>query len=277
MIDYKDLSEVLHHVEGTLVISLLDYAYALEDTIEDLPRGMPLANTLYPFTPGLYIPGEFEPLLKDTGEQYFTKLSVDSVLKQKKPTAHMEGMLKNADNTVTEFKTSAFRGSVVDTGSLIPIPKELFLSIPKMNSDIHLSDMSMVCSRMRLKQVGKYLKPEPSIRAMSIKMAIAVIKERLELYCPHTTSTSLRYTQRSLVQPGYHHLIDQGEYMNAFFDINDKLIDFTRNAEWNLYFMRLQGTSLVITKGLDWRIYEYYRMKFEKESIENNEFSFKHP
>lgn len=275
MTDYKDLTEVIHHVEGTLVISLIDFAYALEDGIQDIPAGMRLVDTLHPHTPGLYIPGEFEPLLKES-EQYYTKQSVDGVALTPKPTAHMEGKLKNADNSITDFKTSAFRGSVVDTASLVPIPKKHFLDIPTLDSDIHLSDMTMICSRMRLKQIKKYLKPVPTIPSMAIKMAVAVIKERLELYCPHTTSTSLRYNQRSLVQPEYHHLIDQGEYTNAFFDLNDKLIDFTRNAEWNLYFLRLQGTSLVITKGLDWRIYEYYRMKFEKESTEVNEFSFKH-
>lgn len=256
MSDYKDLSEVLDVVEDTMVISLVDHACMLDDVLE---------QTLLPATPGLYLPGSYEPFFKH-GTKYFVK-GTDIELPLPKPTAVMEGIVTDAGGKKSEFRTSRFRGQVV-----VSQPQLLVIDniddILKIAADIYREDGTLVCSKEQLNRYRRHFSRLPSIPAQSVKMAIAVAMSRLQSFCPHAILPTINFNQTDLVTPKYAHLVYNDEYSQGFAELLDKIRDITRKSEWNLYFVRITGTNLIIRKGIDWRIYDWYRMKFEKEEKE---------
>lgn len=119
----------------------------------------------------------------------------------------------------------------------------------------------------------KIFTSEASIDRAAILNAAVVAYQYLDLLCPQTRptcSSSLRKGPRLYIKP--EHLLVNQEGLIEFVEEDNPGIDqlfiildeFTKRDRMCLYHITLNDTILKIHKGLDYRIVEYYRYKFEE-------------
>lgn len=221
MIDFKSLTEVLSHVEQVLVIDLLDHAMSLS---EECSKGL-----IAP-AKGLYILGSLEPILLESEKYYYKTQIVTAGLK----------------NEIYDFAAS-------------PAIKDLS-KITKFADDVYDSTGRVVLTSKDIRSKGKFFRNDPGVPSVAIKMAIAMVQRYLGTLCRHTSHIHTNTRVEHLVKDDHQYLIDNDEYLIAFDNLITQINHFVANDQWNIYFYKIKGTSMVILKGVDWRVYRYYEL-----------------
>lgn len=105
----------------------------------------------------------------------------------------------------------------------------------------------------------------PSLPIVAIRLAKNMILERMFLLAPHTSK--MGYVRPSnFFKEGYSYLAD--EVFDDYFEgIFDDIFNFVHKDNWFMYTVALSGTSLIVEKIVDYRIYVYHDREF-KEHIE---------
>lgn len=141
-----------------------------------------------------------------------------------------------------------------------------FAKILKINDDIVDETGRIIVSLKDLKTKARFFKHEPSVPSVGIKIAIAVVTRYLGTLCRHTRHVHDRIRIDKYVRPEYQEMVDKEEFVHGFERLLDLVTDFVGRDTWNIYFYKLRGTSLVIEKSVDWRVYRYYETRFEEEN-----------
>jgi hypothetical protein len=141
--------------------------------------------------------------------------------------------------------------------------------ILKNKKDIFNSEMVRVVSGKDLITKARFFKTEPSLPVTAYKLAVAVVGRYLSNLCRHTSGARNGHNLYKYVKPEFHQLVDNDEYMIAFEKLLDRVMRFVGNDTWNIYFMKTKGASLIIEKGVDWRIYRYYELTLNDEDDED--------
>lgn len=116
----------------------------------------------------------------------------------------------------------------------------------------------------------KFITNEPTIPATALKVAVSIVEQYIISSCCHSKRSHPTYRLEYLVRPEYQDMIINDEYIQQFYRLRDKVMDFIRDDRWNVYFTRIKGTSLIIEKGLDFRVCCYYEHLFKsQESTED--------
>lgn len=269
MIDFTNITDVIMHCQGVMVVDLLKHALSIDEE---------LLKTLNDPESGLYLPGEFEPRFYES-KIYYPRKNLAFV----------------QDGTGGFFGPNAN----VDIHMSKGVSDMKVLS--KTIDDILDSSLKIVVTAAEMRKYSKHFKSKPTIPAIAVRVVIGVLQAAINRRCRHASVGFNRYRLETLVKPEYQHIIHENKYIlkpeyqylsqekdfdkDVMFTLNpqffhlahdnefigaienlyDEVMDFIGNDDWNLYSYQLKGTSLIINKGVDWRVYEYYRMKFEKE------------
>jgi len=231
--DFKNLTELLKHNKEVMVIDLLKETLSIDED--------PYITSLQQPVEGLYLVGSFEPILEQ-GQPYYLYKDMQIV------------------GNVVQYQNTPTIPDVTNVEALI-----------KAKSDIFDAKGKLVITAKDLYKYSRHLKKKPTIPANAIKVAILVICNYLNSLCRYTNVKSPKYTLESLVKDEYHNLIYNEEYAKAYELTLDKVMEFVGKDTWHMYFYQIRGTSLVIEKTVDYRIYEWYRQKFEKEEDQTDE------
>lgn len=110
---------------------------------------------------------------------------------------------------------------------------------------------------------------EPTLPVVGIKLMISMVLDYLTTIAPHTRC--LKYErQEQLVREEYHHLIDSDTFEQKFEKILDTIFDFVNEDVWHIYFTRIKGSTFVLEKVVDYRIYRYHELEMLK-AMENED------
>ena len=182
---------------------------------------------------GLYVTGSIEPFIKlDGSADYFPK-----------------SKWLSAKNKLTDKK-----------------------AILDCNEDIMDVNGKVVLSIADKKRKIKYIKTEPTIPATAIKVCISIVLSYINNLNPHTRRRGTTYLLEQLINSKYHiSLVDNDSIIEKLEHLLDRVMEFVGNDTWNIYFHKVKGSTLIIDKCIDFRIYEWYRIKFEKEDNSNEE------
>lgn len=113
----------------------------------------------------------------------------------------------------------------------------------------------------------KFLQTQPDIPVMAIKAAVATIIKYLNSLCSFTHVNDISYNLYRLVKNEYRDLVNNDEFDVIFYDLVSKVQDFVGEDTWHIYFYKVRGTSIIIQKTIDYRIYDWYRIKYGTEDI----------
>jgi len=242
MQDFKSMEEVYAHVDETLVVDLLKHALSLDEKYSAMLKDA---------DKGLYLPGDFEPTFRQD-KLYFRKAGM---------AMSTTGVPEIIAHEETSLAKKAIKGGVMDMSTNPPIALE---GLSKIVDDIYDQDFNLIMSAKDMSKLGRHLKVDPTIPANAVRMAMGIIQSTVHTMCRHSTPGFHSHRPDRLVKPELD--IDvYGEFENAFERLLVQVHNFIDCNHWNFYTYRLRGTTLIIQRGLDWRIAEYYRMKFEKE------------
>ena len=129
------------------------------------------------------------------------------------------------------------------------------------NDDIVNANNEVVFRLIDKKLKAKYIKEEPTIPVNTIKACIAVVLNYVNNLCPVMKRKSTSYHLEQLIKSSHHSLIHEYLFETILEDLLDTVMDFVDNDTWSMYFHKVKGTTLIIEKGADYRIYEWYLSK----------------
>lgn len=176
--------------------------------------------------PGLYLPGSVDPILESTKKYTYSNKFPNNIGK-----VDLNKLCTNA-------------GDILDqTGKIV---------ITEQN----------IARRL------KYFTTAPTVPAVAIKAASILTINYLTSLCQYTRSKNIHQSLEELVKPQFKTEFFKTEYeiQQSLFRLLDSVIEFVVEDTWHMYLTEVKGSTLIIEKGIDWRIYEWYRMKFEKEN-----------
>ena len=133
--------------------------------------------------------------------------------------------------------------------------------------DIVNSHGELILALRDIRTKGRYLKDHPTIPAIGIKAAVSVVLSYLNSLNKNTNVSVAGFKLEYFIKPEYIWMVTREDYSVAFEDLLDTVMDFVDGDTWHIYFCSLKGSTLVIEKTIDWRIYQYYIMT-QKESQE---------
>lgn len=173
--------------------------------------------------PGLYLKGELKPRL-------FAHIP------------YIQKGLSGENEPVTDFNEALARGA----------------NIYQKNT----GELALRLDNLQPKQYRNIFSLGPSVPAMAVKAGISVLLNFLNSLCAHTSVNDIPYKLNRLLKEEYHYLIKEDKFTGFFSEPLEKLSDFVGRDSWNLYFYKITGTCIIIQKGSDFRIIDWYRLKY---------------
>lgn len=158
---------------------------------------------------------------------------------------------------------------IMDTNSAVIKSYDELL---KAKTDVYTTTGDLVITQRDLRLKAKYLSNGPDIPVSVINMAMAVVEEYLSVNCKYSRSVH-RARSNSYLKEDVVSLEMDGKIEDAFCKLLDEVHNFIRNDTWHIYFYRLKGTTLIIEKTIDWRIYDWHCIQ-HKENNELEEFNY---
>jgi len=152
------------------------------------------------------------------------------------------------------FKYSEGLVSLNENGAPISHPNAA--SILNHMLDVVDSEGNMVLRASQLKDKFEYLTPEPTAPITIIKLAETIMLRYITTVCKYSRLTS-KYSFYSLCGDADPDAIEEA-IEEAYSPHMDELINFVANSTWNIYFKTMKGSTLIIEKSVDWRIYDWH-------------------
>jgi hypothetical protein len=117
----------------------------------------------------------------------------------------------------------------------------------------------------------KRLTDTPSTDNRYLDIIRKTIDDYLNTLCPHVKSTANSYNLFNVLRPD----IDSSERRillhNLPIDLMpviDVISEFVGTDTWHFYFTKQKGTALEISKTIDYRIYDWYCIKFKEQEMD---------
>lgn len=225
---YKSITELYLEVKEYKIIDLIPHAVSLKPELSKALIDPPV---------GLYMPGSIRPLFRN----------------------HINYVLRS----ITDPKTLESTCSYI---SLKDIEKDIKETKLLQRGDITHDQEQFRINRMSYERIKRSLLPNPNLPVIACEAAIATVISYLNTLCPYTRVPIGRYHLSHLVKPDFTYLIEKEEYEAEFHDLYDEVLKFINDDHWCVYHYRIKGTTLIIEKGLDFRIIEWH-----KQQIKNSE------
>lgn len=228
---YTSAQELQDVVEGQIVIELLPHAC-------NLPEEVLIA--LEPPQVGYYLPGSIVPYLaKGTGYSYREVRTVAS---------------PKGEGVITEW---------------VNHPVELFegVDITRLNlpGDLVTARDGAIIAKKSWPHIRKLLRTQPDVPAQACLSAVGTVLQYLDSLCSHTRIQQNNCNLYSLVKRQHYNAIEDGIFDQIFDKLLLQVEAFVGKDTWNFYSYRISGTSLILVKGIDVRIYEWYCAKFDEQ------------
>ena len=119
----------------------------------------------------------------------------------------------------------------------------------------------VVFTWVNLKRFKKYITLTPQVPATAIKVAHVIVDDFLRGLCPYTNTPRNKHSLHQLTTNPDLILIEA--YEELLDDLIMEVSEFVGKDRYHIYFTKLKGTSLIIEKTIDFRVYDWYRMRGE--------------
>lgn len=138
-------------------------------------------------------------------------------------------------------------------------------TLSSLKDDIVNTNGDIVLTLRDLITKSKFIKKEPTVPVTALKAAVSVVEQYLTSVSRNSKRSHPRYRLEFLVKETYHDLIIDDEYMKVFKKLLNEVSDFVADDTFNMYYTKIKGTSLIIEKGIDFRIHCYYEDLFKSQ------------
>lgn len=238
----SNLSTLRSEVKDVFVVDVLKYVYRLNDVL--------LSMLLKP-EPGVYMPKQIHPLI-DLSKSNDRFALFDSRLVE-----------ITAGDIFTDINDPLKRSAVINSN-----PGDIWLlseSTGKTSKSDSLPNKLLLPRRLYESYRPRALSL-PDIPAMGCRMAIAVTLEYLNTLNRHVkVFIGSQYKLPNILDHEHFHALDNEIYETEFDDLQNQVAKFVNGDVWNMYNYSVEGTALIIKKGIDFRAYDWHRLQLEKD------------
>jgi hypothetical protein len=141
--------------------------------------------------------------------------------------------------------------------------------ILKLKSDILNHEGETVLNYKEVVLRKSMLFDKPTLPVMGVKLAVTLILDYLTTIAPYTRC--LKYDrQEQLIREEHHGLIELDTFEEKLEKTLDTIFDFVNEDVWYIYFTRVKGTTFVLEKVIDYRIFRYHELEMIK-AMENDD------
>jgi hypothetical protein len=121
-------------------------------------------------------------------------------------------------------------------------------------------------NRRLYEHVKHHFKTHAQVPYRGCEAAVATIVSYLDSLCEHTFVPVGKYDLRRIVKPECQEtMLAKESYESAFDKLWLEVQDFVGEDTWHMYYYYVKGTTLVIEKGMDFRIYDWHRRQLMEE------------
>lgn len=195
-----------------------------------------LLDTLEECADGLYLPCAIEPVFKRSESYILSHEGKESVV--------------------------TFEQIVQDAAGITPLPM----------GDFYTSNRKAYMMRRPFERIKKHLKLTTHIPVKGCEVVIAVVIDYLNSLNDRISISSNTYNLGRLVKSQFHELLEKNTFECALDDLILDLMQFVGNDSWNYYHYRISGTTLIIEKGLDYRIVQWHIGEMQKSEHYDHDF-----
>lgn len=147
-----------------------------------------------------------------------------------------------------------------------------FSTVLDMTEDVVDEHGEVVLSAVRLSRIGKYLTLVPDVPIVAIEVAKVMAIDYLCHICPHARIVNNVYLE-NLVKPEHRHLMQGGEFEEAFEKLLSYIFEWVDEDNWFIYFIEIKGSNMIIKKVIDYRIYRYHELEYlEWQKVNSEEY-----
>lgn len=119
--------------------------------------------------------------------------------------------------------------------------------------------------------VRKNLATKPTVDGRCLSIIEKCVDDYLYGLCPHTRTTMNGYPLDKQLKDGLtldnkESLVDNLQVMLC--SVIDEVSEFVGHDTWHFYFTKRKGSALVISKTVDYRIFDWYRIKWQAEEVD---------
>lgn len=111
----------------------------------------------------------------------------------------------------------------------------------------------------------------PTLPITAIQICHNILVDYLFRYCKHARGIR-SFHIRDYIHESMHVAFDDVYFEEFLTEALDELHDFIRHQDECIYMTRLKGSTLIIERYIDWRIFEYTEMMYNKQQEEASDF-----
>lgn len=126
----------------------------------------------------------------------------------------------------------------------------------------------VVLSARDIRSLGKMFKDKPDLPIQAIRLALVATTECMNEICRHTRFGNPPYNPMALVKETHWAMLDNHIHHAMFRGLLDEVATFVGDDNWHLYHYKVKGSTLVLEKTIDYRIYKFHADIFEKQDTE---------
>ena len=108
---------------------------------------------------------------------------------------------------------------------------------------------------------------QPQLPVSAINACYSILIDYLFRYCKHARGLKVKYIG-DYIKEEYNHYLYENYFESKISDALDELHEFIRKNDWNIYFHKLKGTTLIIEQHVDYRIYSWTEMMYKEQEEE---------
>lgn len=156
----------------------------------------------------------------------------------------------------------------VANGSLVKIE-----NIDEIEEPVLDANHAVVLNAYVMQNKKRLLSPRPTIPVRGIRLIQKLIDFEITSvlrWCGHAYGCETRIRQEFLHE--YRYSVDIGVLREHVRYVTQQVHDFIGHDDWNYYHTTILGPDIVIEKGPDYRVCDWYRMMEEKARGAGNEY-----
>lgn len=145
-----------------------------------------------------------------------------------------------------------------------------FKTVMGLQEDIVDNQQNVVLTGYNIINRPHLFTTEPTLPIAAINICSNILVDYLFKYCKYARGFKADHIS-NYIKPEFHDLMDSEYFEDSLSDALDELHEFTRNHTWNIHLHKLNGTTLIIERLVDWRIYQWTEIMYNKQQVELGE------
>ena len=137
------------------------------------------------------------------------------------------------------------------------------------NIDVVDGDGGVVLHGLDIYKFKNLLTDTPGYKYQAIRAACYFGVKALSQLCVHS-NVRPPFDYRSIFKPEAYDLVED-ESLDVFNHLKYAIASFVGDDELFLYYIKLYRCTLMIQKNVDYRVFEYYRIKFAEQAEEQGQ------